>query len=161
MVCSELIAHRLTKCISLQRPNHHIGRGQNLLILTACILNKEMLSLLFVSHSKKYILCNHFLSLNNFSFMKKPDQDHTTHWEQVKISRKKDEKTVRKPERQKSPRNSNARRHAQITRKSDNQDKVSVPQQSNEKANQRRAAKEKMNDTKSRTADSNPQSLKP
>jgi len=45
----------------------------------------------------------------------------------VKISRKKDEKTVRKPERQKSPRISITRGHAQITRKSDNQDKVSMP----------------------------------
>ena len=85
--------------------------------------------------------------------MKNLDQDHTPHWGQVKISMRKDEKAIRKPESQKSPRNSNARGHAQITRKSDNQDKVSVPQQNNEKANQRRAAKEKMNDTKSRTAD--------
>ena len=46
-------------------------------------------------------------------------------------------------------------------RKSDNQDKVSMPQQSNEKTNKKRAAKEKMNDTKSRTDDSDPQSLKP
>jgi hypothetical protein len=45
----------------------------------------------------------------------------------VKISMRKDEKAIRKLERQKSPRNSNARGHAQITRKSDNQDKVSVP----------------------------------
>ena len=56
------------------------------------------------------------------------------------------------------------RGHAQITRKSDNQDKVSMPQKSNEKrkrANQRKAAKEKRNDTKSRTADNDHQSLKP
>jgi hypothetical protein len=45
----------------------------------------------------------------------------------MKISRKKDEKTVRKPKSQKSPRNSMTRGHAQITRKSDNQDKVSMP----------------------------------
>jgi hypothetical protein len=42
----------------------------------------------------------------------------------VKISRRKDEKTVRKPKRQKSTKNSMTRGHAQITRKSDNQDKV-------------------------------------
>ena len=53
------------------------------------------------------------------------------------------------------------RGHAQITKKSDNQDKVSMPQHNNEKANQRRAVKEKMNDTKSQTVDSDPQSLKP
>ena len=50
-------------------------------------------------------------------------------------------------------------------KKSDIQDKMSMPQQSNKKekkrANQRRAAKEKMNDIKSRIADSDPQSLKP
>ena len=68
---------------------------------------------------------------------------------------------MRKPERQKSPRNLNARGHAQITRKSDNQDKMSMPQQNNEKANKRRATKENMKDTKSQTADSDPQSLKP
>ena len=62
---------------------------------------------------------------------------------------------------QKSPRNSMTRGHAQITGKSDNQDKMSMPQQNNEKANKRRATKEKMNDTKSRTVDSDPQSLKP
>jgi hypothetical protein len=70
---------------------------------------------------------------------------------------------VRKPKRYKSSRNSNARGHAQITRKSDIQDKVSMPQQSNKKkaANQRRAAKENMNDIKSQTIDSDLQSLKP
>jgi hypothetical protein len=45
----------------------------------------------------------------------------------VKISRRKDEKTVRKPKMQKSPRNSMTRGHGQITRKSDNQDKMSMP----------------------------------
>jgi hypothetical protein len=38
-----------------------------------------------------------------------------------------EKKAMRKPERQKSPRNINARGHAQITRKSDNQDKMSMP----------------------------------
>ena len=53
----------------------------------------------------------------------------------------------------------NARGHAQITRKSDIQDKVSMPQQSNKKqkaANQIRAAKENRNDIKSQTVDSDP-----
>jgi len=93
MVCSELIAHRLTKCISLQRPNHHIGRDQSLLILTACVWNEERLSLLFLSHSEKYIPCSPFFSLNNFSFMKKNSTRITPHTEgQVKISRKKEKK---------------------------------------------------------------------
>jgi len=73
MVYGEVFAHRLMKCICLQRPNHHIGRGQSLLILTTCIWNEERPSLLFLSHSKKYIPCGPFLSLNNFSYMKNPD----------------------------------------------------------------------------------------
>ena len=68
---------------------------------------------------------------------------------------------MRKPKMQKSPRNSMTRGHAQITRKSDNQDKVSMLQQNNEKVNKRRATKEKMKDAKSQTVDSDPQSLKP
>jgi hypothetical protein len=44
----------------------------------------------------------------------------------VKISRKKDGKKNRE-KAEKSPRNSMTRGHAQITRKSDNQDKVSMP----------------------------------
>jgi len=40
---------------------------------------------------------------------------------------KNDEKTMRKPKRQKSPRNPNARGHAQIIRKSDSQNKMSIP----------------------------------
>ena len=128
MVCSELIAHRLTKCISLQRPNHHIGRGQSLLILTVCVWNEERLSLLFLSYSKKYIPCSPFLSLNNFSFMKKTRLgSHPTLGGKWKFQGKKMKKTVRKPKRQKSPRNSMTRGHAQITIKSDNQDKVSMP----------------------------------
>jgi len=39
---------------------------------------------------------------------------------------KKDDKAVRNAKSQKSPRNSNARGHAQITRKSDIQEKVSM-----------------------------------
>jgi hypothetical protein len=69
---------------------------------------------------------------------------------------------VRKPKRRKSPRNSNTKGHAQITRKGDSQKKVSIPwPKQRKRTNQRRAAKEKMKDTKSRTADSDPQSLKP
>jgi hypothetical protein len=45
---------------------------------------------------------------------------------QEKISMRKEKKAVRKPKKHKSSRNSNARGHAQITRKSDIQDKVSM-----------------------------------
>jgi hypothetical protein len=45
----------------------------------------------------------------------------------VKISMRKDEKAIRKPERQKSPRNSNARGHAQIIRKTNSLNKASMP----------------------------------
>jgi hypothetical protein len=52
----------------------------------------------------------------------------------VKISIiKKEEKAVRKPKRQKSPRNSNDRGHSQITRKTNSLNKVSMPDHNNEK----------------------------
>ena len=93
-----------------------------------------------------------------------PDQDHTPHWGARENFNKKRENAMIKPKRYKSSRNSNARGHAQITRKSDIQDKVSMPQQSNKKeeaTNQKRAAKENMNDIKSQIVDSDPWSLKP
>jgi len=62
------------------------------------------------------------------------------------------------------------RGHAQITRKSDNQDKV-CPRKAKKKRKKRKKKKKgrikeewqnkKRNDTKSRTADNEPQSLKP
>jgi hypothetical protein len=45
----------------------------------------------------------------------------------ILMKKKRRGKAVRKPKRQKSPRNSNARGHTQITRKSDSQNKVSMP----------------------------------
>jgi len=51
MVCSEIVAHDLWNA-SLQKPNHHIGWEQSLLILTACVWNEERLSLLFLSRSE-------------------------------------------------------------------------------------------------------------
>jgi len=51
MVCSELVTHDSWNA-SLQRPNHHTGWGQNLLILTAYAWNEERPSLLFLSHSE-------------------------------------------------------------------------------------------------------------
>jgi len=51
MVCSELVAHN-SRNASLQRINHHIIRGQSLLIIAACAWNEKRLSLLFLSRSK-------------------------------------------------------------------------------------------------------------
>jgi hypothetical protein len=41
--------------------------------------------------------------------------------------KKREEKTARKLKRQKSPRNSNARGHTEITRKTDSLNKISMP----------------------------------
>jgi len=48
MVCSELVTHDPWNA-SLQRPNHHIGWGQSLLIIAACAWNEERPFLLFLS----------------------------------------------------------------------------------------------------------------
>jgi len=102
MICNELVAHELTKCISLQRPNHHTRRGQSLLIITVCAWNEEISPFLFPSHSKKYIPCSLFLSLNNFSFMKKKSQ---LGWHPILGAsenfneKKRNEKAVRRPKR--------------------------------------------------------------
>jgi hypothetical protein len=32
----------------------------------------------------KYIICNPILSLIEYSFQKKPDEDHTPHWGQIR-----------------------------------------------------------------------------
>jgi len=107
MVGNELIGHRFVKCIPLQRPNHHIGRDQSLLILTACVWNEERPSLLFLSHSKKYIPYGPSLRLNNFFFHEKSRLgSHPTLGASEYFNEK---KTMRKPERQKSPRNSMTR----------------------------------------------------
>jgi hypothetical protein len=129
MVCSELIAHRLMKCISLQRPNHHIGRGQSLLILTACVWNEERLCLIFLSPSKKYIPCSSFLSLNNFSFMKKNRLgSHPTLGASEKFQGEKMKKKLWESRKGKRAQETQwLGGHAQIMRKSDNQDKVSMP----------------------------------
>jgi hypothetical protein len=128
MICNELVAHELTKCISLQRPNHHTRWGQSLLIITACTWNEEMSPFLFPSQSKKYIPCSLFFSLNNFCFMKKKISTRITPHIRGKWKfqwKKKEWKSREKAK--KSSGNSNARGHAQITRKSDNEDKMSIP----------------------------------
>jgi hypothetical protein len=51
MVCSELVAHDPWNA-SLQRPNHHTGWGQSLLIIATCAWNEERPSLLFLSRSE-------------------------------------------------------------------------------------------------------------
>ena len=81
---------------------------------------------------------------------------------------KKDDKAVRKPKGKRAQETQMLGGMPKSQEKSDNQDKVSMLQQSNEKekrkkegANQVRAAKENMNDVKSQTIDSDLQSLKP
>jgi len=60
-----------------------------------------------------YIPYGPILSLNKFSFIKILTRITPPYWGQVKISMiKKAEKVVRKPKRQKSPNNSNARGYA-------------------------------------------------
>jgi hypothetical protein len=164
IVCSGFVIHRLMKCISSQSLNHHTGRDQSLLILTVCVWNKERLFLLSLSHSKRNIsLVVSFLAWINFLSWKILTMitSHTRGKWKFQL-KKNDEKTVRKPKRQKSPKNSNARRHTQITRNNDSQNKVNMPWPTQWKgANQRRVTKEKMKDTNSRTVDSDPWSLKP
>ena len=77
---------------------------------------------------------------------------------------KKDYKAVRKPKGKRAQETQILGGMPKSQEKSDNQDKVSMLQQRNEKekrANQRRAAKESMNDVKSQTVDHDLQSLKP
>jgi len=70
----------------------------------------------------KYIPCYPFLSLNNFSFIKKIPTRITPHTGgQEKISMRREKKLQENQKGIKSPRNSNARGHAHITRKSDSQ----------------------------------------
>jgi len=158
IVCSGFVIHRLMKCISLQSLNHHTRRDQSLLISTVCTWNKERLFLLSLSHFKRNIsLVVSFLAWINFLLWKILTMitPHTrSKW---KFQWKKDEKTMRKLKRQKSLKNSNARRHAQIIRKNNNQNKVNMPWLTQWKgANQRRVTKQMMKDIKSRTIDSDP-----
>ena len=51
MVCSELVAPDPWNA-SLQRPNHHTGWGQSLLIIAVCAWNEERPSLLSLSLSE-------------------------------------------------------------------------------------------------------------
>jgi len=157
MICNELVAHELTKCISLQRPNHHTRWGQSLLIITACTWNEEMSPFLFPSQSKKYIPCSLFFSLNNFCFMKKKSQlgSHPILGASENFNEKKrNEKAVRRPKR--------ALETQMLGGMPKSQERVTTkikwvyPRKAMKKkmANQRKVAKEKMKDTKSRTADS-------
>jgi len=127
MVCSELVAHDLWNA-SLQRPNHHTGWGQSLLILTACAWNEERSSLLFLSLSEistsfaiPFLAWIIFLSWKQIPIRITP---HTGGQEKISMRNKKQPWESQKGI--KSPRNSNARGHTQITRKSDNQDKVNM-----------------------------------
>jgi len=127
MVCSELVAHDPWNT-SLQRSNHHTWRGQSLLIIVACAWNEERPSLLFLSLSEistsfaipfwAWII---FLSWKQIMIRITP---HTGG--QEKISMRNEKKPWESQKGIKSPRNSNATGHTQITRKNDNQDKVNM-----------------------------------
>jgi len=127
MVCSELVAHDLWNA-SLQRPNHHTGWGQSLLILTACAWNGERPSLLSLSLSEiSTSLAIPFWAWIIFLSWKQIPTRITPHTRgQEKISMRNEKKPWESQKGIKSPRNSNARGHTQITRKSDNQDKGSM-----------------------------------
>ena len=127
MVCSELVAHDPWN-VSLQRSNHHTWRGQSLLIIVACVWNEERPSLLFLSRSEiSTSLAILFWAWIIFLSWKKSQLgSHPTLGGKRKFQWEK-RKSREKVKKDKSSRNSNARGHAQITRKSDIQDKVSMP----------------------------------
>jgi len=160
MVCNGFVVHGLTKCIYLQNSNHHTGRDQSLLIFIVCAWNEKMLFLLFLSHSKMNIPPVVFLWVWMIFFSWKSKLGSHPKLEasgNFNNNKRKRWKAVRKPKRQKSPTNLNVKGHAKITRKSDSQNKVSMPRPKQwKKANQIKVAKEKMKDTKSWTADSDP-----
>ena len=122
MVCSELVAHDPWNA-SLQRPNQHIGWGQSLLILTACAWNEERPSLLFLSRSEisTSLEIPFWAWIIFLSWKKSRLGSHLTLGGQEKISIRKEKMPWESQKGIKSPRNSNARGHAQITRKSDSQ----------------------------------------
>jgi len=127
MVCSELVAHDPWNA-SLQRPNQHTGWGQSLLILTACAWNEERPYLLFLSRSEiSTSLAIPFWAWI-ISFMKKISTRITPHTRgQEKISMRKDKKPWESQKGIRAQETQNARGHAQITRKSDIQDQMSMP----------------------------------
>jgi len=136
--------------------NHHTRRGQSLLNLTACAWNKKRPSLFFLSHSKINISpAVLFWAWINFLSWKSWQGSHPTLGASENFNEKKRKKTMRKLKRQNSPRNLNAKGHIKEEKW------VCLSQNNEKKANQRRAAKEKMKDTKSQTPDSDHQSLKP
>ena len=103
MVCSELVAHNSPNA-SLQRINHHIIRGQSLLIIAACAWNEERLSLLFLLRSKistslqTLFELEEFIYLFIFSFIKKFRlRSHPTLGASEISMIKRDDKAVRKP----------------------------------------------------------------
>jgi len=127
MVRSELIAHDPWNA-SLQRSNHHTWRGQSLLIIVACVWNEERPSLLFLSRSEiSTSLAIPFWAWIIFLSLKKSQLgSHPTLGGKIKFQWEK-RKSREKVKKDKSSKNSSARGHAQITRKSDIQDKVSMP----------------------------------
>jgi len=115
----------------------------------------------------KYIPCDPFLSLNNFSFIKKSRlRSHPTLGASEISMIKKNDKAVRKPKGKR------AQETQVLGGMPKSQEKVitkikwvcsskAMKKKKEKRANQRRAAKENMNDVKSQTIDSDLQSLKP
>jgi len=115
----------------------------------------------------KYIPCDPFLSLNNFSFMKKSRLgSHPTLGPSEISLIKKDNKAVRKPKGKR------AQETQMLGGMPKSQEKVitkikwvcsskAMKKKKKKRANQRRAAKENMNDVNSQTVDRDLQSLKP
>ena len=128
MICSELVAHDSWNA-SLQRPNHHTIWGQSLLILTAYAWNEERPSLLFLSRSEinTSFAIPFWAWIIFLSWKKSRLGSHPTLGGKRKFQWEK-RNAMRKPKRHKSSRNSNARGHAQITRKSDSRNKINMSQ---------------------------------
>jgi len=115
----------------------------------------------------KYIPCDPFLSLNNFSFIKKSRlRSHPTLGASEISMIKKNDKAVRKAKGKR------AQETQVLGGMPKSQEKVitkikwvcyskAMKKKKEKRANQRRAAKENMNDVKSQTIDSDLQSLKP
>jgi len=159
MVCSKLVAHDPWNA-SLQRSNHHTWRGQSLLIIVTCAWNEERPSLLFLSLSEistsfaipfwAWII---FLSWKQIPIRITP---HTGGQEKISMRNKK--KPWESQKGIKSPRNSNARGIPKSKEKVITKIKWVCSSKAMKKkgANQRRAAKENMNDVNSQIVDSDP-----
>jgi hypothetical protein len=153
------------KCIFANIKPSHLMRSK--FIEHSCLRLKwgKVIFVIPFTYWNKYIPCDPFLSLNNFSFMKKKIPiritPHTEGQEKILMRKKK------KPwESQKGMRAQETQMLGGMPKsleKMTSKIKWVCPNivKKKEATNQRKAAKENMNDVKSQTVDSNPQSLKP